>query len=73
MNTSTASEYIEEMGGPASVARLLGLTTGHATQRVHNWKKRGIPLSVLVANPRVFGPISKCQHLLIGSDQTTDA
>jgi hypothetical protein len=69
MNTQNASDYIDEMGGPSSVARLLNLKTDHAAQRVHNWRKRGIPLSVLVKNPKVFGPISKCQHLLVGSEQ----
>ena len=46
---------IEALGGPAAVSRLLGLE-GHGTQRVFNWKRRGIPPEVKLDRPDLFLP-----------------
>ena len=47
-------ELIQAIGGPAVVARLLGFKLPHGIQRVHNWKKRGIPARILLDHPKVF-------------------
>lgn len=44
---------IKRLGGPASVAKLLGFKRG-GTQRVHNWTVRGIPASVRLRRPDLF-------------------
>lgn len=49
------SALIDRLGGPAEVARLLGYGHG-GTQRVHNWKQRGIPAAVKLARPDLFLP-----------------
>ncbi|AOJ76281.1 hypothetical protein WJ35_04230 [Burkholderia ubonensis] len=59
MNSSTNSvesdrERIELLGGPASVARLMGLTSPGSVQRVYNWTKRGIPADVKLKWPELF-------------------
>lgn len=46
---------IDSLGGPAEVARKLGLDTTGATQRVHNWTHRGIPAEVRLAHLDLFG------------------
>lgn len=46
---------IADLGGPAQVARLLGLDTQrHGTQRVQNWLTRGIPAKVKLDHPELF-------------------
>lgn len=45
----TDAELIDLYGGPTKLARLLGWTQSGAAQRIHNWRKRGIPSSVKVA------------------------
>ncbi|HDR9093349.1 hypothetical protein QZM46_17555 [Burkholderia vietnamiensis] len=45
---------IERLGGSAAVARLMGLTTRGAVQRVNNWKTRGIPADVKLVWPELF-------------------
>lgn len=43
----TDSELIDKLGGPAALARALGLTPERSrVQRVHNWRKRGIPAQI---------------------------
>ena len=60
MNTQTSSlteadrERIERLGGSAVVARLMGLTSKGAVQRVNNWKTRGIPADVKLKWPELF-------------------
>ncbi len=41
---------IDKEGGPAAVARKLGVSV----QRVHNWTKRGVPWPVRLAFPKMF-------------------
>lgn len=48
-------QIIERLGGPAKVARMLGIADEKgAIQRVSNWKRRGIPPRVLLEHPKVF-------------------
>lgn len=48
------AHLIERLGGPAKVAELLGLDKDGGTQRVHNWKARGIPSRVRLDHAEVF-------------------
>jgi hypothetical protein len=59
----TDAQIIDDLGGPAKVADLLGFKPEIGTQRVHNWKVRGIPAKVRLDNFDVFGPAP--------SDETT--
>ncbi len=47
-------QLIEELGGPAKVAELLGYNKDGGVQRVHNWTTRGIPPKVKLAHPDIF-------------------
>lgn len=48
---------ITSLGGPAELARLLGIDPrAGGTQRVQNWKYRGIPEIWKLRRPDVFGP-----------------
>ena len=48
------SELIERLGGAAKLAQLLGYTEPTRTQRVQNWKYRGIPEVVKLRRPDLF-------------------
>ncbi len=53
--TTTDSELIDTLGGPAKVAELLKFDKKRGgTQRVANWKTRGIPARVKLDFPDVF-------------------
>jgi hypothetical protein len=52
-------EIIENLGGPAAVAELLGFEKHGGTQRVFNWMTRGIPAQVKVDHPELFMPAVK--------------
>jgi len=52
---------IDELGGPAKLARMLGFDSEYGTQRVQNWKSRGIPFKVKYERPDIFDK-SKQQH-----------
>jgi hypothetical protein len=57
MTTETTHEdaqIIKFFGGPAALARKLELNERHATQRVSNWIKRGIPPAIRVKHRRIF-------------------
>ncbi len=45
---------IERYGGPAKLAERLGFGKW-GTQRVHNWRTRGIPSLVKLTRPDLFG------------------
>lgn len=46
---------IDRLGGPTTVAELMGLGgVRGAVQRVSNWKRRGIPPSVRLGFPGLF-------------------
>jgi hypothetical protein len=50
-----ASNLIDALGGPARLAARLGFDrTAGGTQRVHNWRTRGIPAAVRLAHPEIF-------------------
>jgi len=70
MNTNAAAEIsrhpdsdlIESLGGSAAVARKLGFDPGAGgSQRVQNWKYRGIPELIRLKRPDVFDPPAKRQ------------
>jgi hypothetical protein len=46
---------IDQIGGPAEVARRLGFDPKGGTQRVQNWKTRGIPPLLRLQRTDVFG------------------
>lgn len=56
MNPKRSEQIIEAAGGDAAFARLLGLDTAKkgTTQRVNNWKRRGIPAGVVLENLEVI-------------------
>jgi hypothetical protein len=60
MNTQTKSqiekdaELIESLGGPTTVARMLGFEGLAGSRRVFNWTKRGIPAQVRIDHPDIF-------------------
>lgn len=47
---------IAELGGPAEVARLMGLDNPQGCRRVCNWRERGIPASARLQFPHLFLP-----------------
>ncbi len=47
-------EVIERHGGSAELARKLNMTKPGSTQRVNNWKTRGIPSAVKLERPDLF-------------------
>lgn len=51
----TDAEIIDELGGPAKVAEMLGFKPESGPQRVNNWKVRGIPADVRLKYLSVFG------------------
>jgi hypothetical protein len=51
---SSDKQIIEDLGGAAKVAELLGLDKHGGTQRVHNWIARGIPPKVKLEYPHIF-------------------
>ena len=49
------AELIDQLGGPAEVARALGFDPkAGGVQRVQNWKARGIPEVIRLRHPEVF-------------------
>lgn len=56
MDTSIDSDkaLIERLGGSTKVACLLGFKKDGGTQRVENWKRRGIPSHIKVMRPDLF-------------------
>lgn len=48
------ARVIDDLGGSAELARRLGYDEG-GTQRVQNWKSRGIPPRVRLERPDIFG------------------
>jgi hypothetical protein len=51
---SADAKLIDDLGGPAKVAELLGYTERGRVQRVFNWLKRGIPAKVKLERPDLF-------------------
>lgn len=69
--THPDAELIARLGGPAKLARALGYNTkdGKSTQRVNNWRFRGIPEILRYKRPDVFGLI----EVPAAADQTEAA
>ena len=58
-------KLIEDLGGPAVVAGLLGYDkSAGGVQRVFNWLSRGIPPRVLIDHPDVFGAAGRTSDQL---------
>lgn len=51
---SNDKKLIENLGGAAKVAELLGYDKQGGVQRVHNWMTRGIPPKVKLEHPGLF-------------------
>jgi len=51
---SNDKQIIEDLGGPAKVAELLGYDKHGGVQRVQNWTTRGIPPKVKIEHPDLF-------------------
>lgn len=51
----TDAQIIDDLGGPAKVAERLGFSPESGTQRVYNWKKRGIPPAIRLSHLDLFG------------------
>lgn len=51
----TDAQLIDELGGSAKVASMLGYKPEIGIQRVHNWKARGIPAAVRLKHIDIFG------------------
>lgn len=47
-------ELILALGGPTTVANMLGMKYKGAAQRIQNWMTRGIPPRVKVDHPEIF-------------------
>lgn len=51
------AKLIDALGGPAELARALGYDPAKGgTQRVQNWKYRGIPELLRLKKPEAFAP-----------------
>ena len=49
------AQLIDRLGGPAKLAATLGFDkTAGGTQRVQNWRGRGIPAAIKLAHPSLF-------------------
>lgn len=58
-----AKQTIESLGGAAETARKLGFDPAKGgTQRVNNWKRRGIPPKVILQHPELFQPVETEKH-----------
>lgn len=54
-------QIIQDLGGPAKVAEMLGYDKSGGTQRVSNWLSRGIPSKVKLQHPDIF--LKNFKHL----------
>lgn len=50
----TDAEIIDHFGGPARLAERLGWMESRAIQRIHNWRRRGIPAAVKLRHADIF-------------------
>jgi hypothetical protein len=48
------AETIDRLGGSTKVSRMLGFPKEIGTQRVNNWKRRGIPARIKLDFPKIF-------------------
>lgn len=61
MDPRQSARIIAAAGGDAAFAKLIGLDPNKQgnSQRVNNWKRRGIPASVVLANLRVIRQLER--------------
>ena len=60
MTPNESTRLIEAAGGDTKFAELLGLTANPGyKQRVNNWKRRGIPSDVVLANHELILRLAK--------------
>lgn len=53
-------KLIADLGGPAAVARKIGLDPSNGgVQRVYNWMTRGIPSAIRLDHLNIFGKAPK--------------
>ena len=55
----TDQNIIETLGGPAAMARLLGMKNPGGTRRIHNWQTRGIPSKIKVDHAKTIAKALK--------------
>ena len=55
----TDQHIIETLGGPAAMARLLGMKNPGGTRRIHNWQTRGIPSKIKVDHAKTIAKALK--------------
>ncbi len=53
------AKLIEALGGPVKLAAILGYKGQGGIQVCRNWKTRGIPADVKLANLKLFGVIGQ--------------
>lgn len=75
MDTAHADKaVIDALGGPAEVARKLGLDpSAGGVQRVFNWTRRGIPDAIRWQHREIFGDqptVQPAQAAAIGAART---
>lgn len=69
MNTHESRKIIEAAGGDRAFARLLGLELHPGVQqRINNWKRRGIPASVVLSH---FEAIDRLRSLTANAAATS--
>lgn len=66
------AQLIDDLGGPAKVAEMLGFKADTGTQRVHNWKTRGIPAAIRLRFLDIFGA-PQSPHSLDGMPKEQEA
>jgi len=49
------AEIIEELGGCSELAKKLGMEGKNQANTVRQWRYRGIPARVILANMKLFG------------------
>lgn len=63
MDKNETREIIQAAGGDRAFARLLGLdTTPGYQQRINNWKRRGMPAAVVLANLTTIQALQSAEH-----------
>lgn len=61
MNPNESTKVILAAGGDAAFAKMIGLDPAAKgiCQRVNNWKRRGIPASVVLENLKIIRQLEK--------------
>jgi hypothetical protein len=60
MTPKDSARLIDAAGGSSKLAELIGLgSEDGARQRVNNWRRRGIPADVILANRELFDQLQR--------------